>query len=674
MKKLIFWLLAIVVVLIAAVVFAGIMIPKFVDVDLYKSRMEEAVSKKIGCSFSVGEDMKITVFPWLGIRVSDVHVESPGGKDGKSKFDAKDMLHAKNFEARLKLIPLFFGNLEIGSVILDSPRIFLERSSSGKANWESTKSEQQTSRSATTENRGTKNRDAQGHTGKQAKEDGFFIKSFGMDRLSITNGLIQFVDKQTGTARKITDLDLSVSEIDLEKSVELSFQARVDGNPFSLTGKAGPLKCLFEDDAENQMDLDFTIKALDMVSGHLIARATDFMGDASIKGQVDIQAFSLKKLFAALKIELPMQTADSKALEKIAFSAQFRSTLDSFFFSDALVTVDDTNIQMDGSIKDFHHPVIAANIHLNGMDADRYLPSLEPSESREQIETIDNNSSSDPLDFSFLSKYTIDIQMDTGRLKIKNLIIDKSKMAASVKNGLCKINPLELELYDGKAKLTASSDLSQSPVQTKLKLDAVEIQAKDLLADAVGLKMLEGNLESHIRFDARGMDADTLVTESKGDGSIVFTDGAIVGIDLDALVQNTVSILNGKEILSPKARSDFSELFFPFSLAGGIATIENAILKSPFMRANANGTANLVDQNLDIRLEPKLVGTIKGQGDQKNRSGVLVPLKITGSFSNPKIRPDATQALQKAISDPEQFKKDVKSMEQQGRAILKSIR
>ena len=52
------------------------------------------------------------------------------------------------------------------------------------------------------------------------------------------------------------------------------------------------------------------------------------------------------------------------------------------------------------------------------------------------------------------------------------------------------------------------------------------------------------------------------------------------------------------------------------------------------------GDAHLVKEKLDFRVEPKFVATIKGQRDTKQRSGIMVPVLVTGTFSEPKFRPD----------------------------------
>jgi AsmA protein len=63
-------------------------------------------------------------------------------------------------------------------------------------------------------------------------------------------------------------------------------------------------------------------------------------------------------------------------------------------------------------------------------------------------------------------------------------------------------------------------------------------------------------------------------------------------------------------------------------------------MKSPLLQLSAAGNADLVKETLDFRVDSKLVGTIKEQGDAKDRSGLGVPILVSGTFASPKFRPD----------------------------------
>jgi AsmA protein len=90
----------------------------------------------------------------------------------------------------------------------------------------------------------------------------------------------------------------------------------------------------------------------------------------------------------------------------------------------------------------------------------------------------------------------------------------------------------------------------------------------------------------------------------------------------------------------------------------------------------------LVKETLDFRVDPQAVATIKGQGDEKNRSGIMVPILVSGTFSEPKFRPDLSAATQQRI-EKEIFeskevqkvleKEELKPLEQKAKGLLKGI-
>ena len=74
-------------------------------------------------------------------------------------------------------------------------------------------------------------------------------------------------------------------------------------------------------------------------------------------------------------------------------------------------------------------------------------------------------------------------------------------------------------------------------------------------------------------------------------------------------------------------------------------------MNSPLLRVLAAGKADLVKETLDFRsrLDPKFVTTLKGQGDATQRAGIMVPVLISGTFAEPKFRPDLKGLLQQQL-------------------------
>jgi AsmA protein len=120
----------------------------------------------------------------------------------------------------------------------------------------------------------------------------------------------------------------------------------------------------------------------------------------------------------------------------------------------------------------------------------------------------------------------------------------------------------------------------------------------------------------------------------------------------------------------------------PFTIKNGVVNTPQSSVKSPFIRITVAGTADLVNETLDFRVDPQAVATIKGQGDEKKRSGIMVPILVSGTFSEPKFRPDLSaatkQRIEKEIFESKEVKKvlekeELKPLEQKAKGVLKGI-
>jgi AsmA protein len=146
-----------------------------------------------------------------------------------------------------------------------------------------------------------------------------------------------------------------------------------------------------------------------------------------------------------------------------------------------------------------------------------------------------------------------------------------------------------------------------------------------------------------------GDDPEKIKQTLNGKGDLLFKDGAIKGIDLAGMVRNVKAAFGLAEKGAERPRTDFSELRAPFTITNGVFDTPGTTMMSPLLRVGAAGKANLVDESLDFRVEPKFVATIKGQGDTMQRAGFVVPVTVTGNFSSPKFRPDLEAMLKQKL-------------------------
>ena len=628
MKSILKWLFIIGGIFLVLIIAAVIIIPQFVDVKKYKPIIEQKVAEATGRSFTLGDDIDVSVFPWVGVKLTDLHLGNPAG------YHEKSMVSVKNFEVRLKVMPLLSKRVEVKTFVLDGPVIYLEKLKNGKANWQGIGAKQE------------KKAVAEKKIEKPSSEKGLPIAALQVDKFSITNGQMIYVDQATNVKKQISDLNLNLENISLENPVGISFAAMIDGKPVSLKGTAGPIG---KEPGKGTMAIDVVVKALEELEITLKGNIIDPLASQAFDLELTIASFSPRKLLAALDQKFPVQTKDPKALDALSLKTRLKGNPASVSLSQGQLKLDDTKIIFSASAKEFLKPNLKFDFQLDEIDLDPYLP--EPPAKEETSGAVGTTSSKkaesvEPAkkktDYEPLRKLVLDGKVKVGKLKAHGAIVENIDVHILADKGIVTIDPLGLNLYQGSVASKLVLNVQKNDPQTKVTIDAKGIQAGPLMKDTLQKELIEGTLNTNIGLSMTGETPDMIKQTLTGQGEILFTDGAIIGIDLAGMVRNVTAKLGVGEQVKEKPRTDFAELKIPFTSKNGLINTDGTSLMSPLMRVIAKGDVNLVKELLDLRVEPKVVATLKGQGDEKQRSGLMVPVLITGAFASPKIRPDLT--------------------------------
>ena len=252
-------------------------------------------------------------------------------------------------------------------------------------------------------------------------------------------------------------------------------------------------------------------------------------------------------------------------------------------------------------------------------------------------------------------------------------------MQIKAKDGIFNLDPLKLAMYQGNVSGQGNFNVQTHTPKSSVNLNVENIQAGPLLKDVLEKDILEGVTNAQLKLNMSGEDAAMIKKTLNGTGQVRFNDGAIIGIDLAGMVRNVKAAFGFEQSPAQRPRTDFAELNAPFSIKNGLVHTPETRLQSPLIRVIAAGDANLVKETLDFRVEPKVVATIKGQGDAQQRSGLMVPVLVSGTFSEPQFTPDlagvAKEQLQKKIleSAEGQKKLDKEDLEETAKGTLKGI-
>ncbi|CCK81935.1 AsmA family protein [Desulfobacula toluolica] len=654
MKNILKWLLISGGVFLVLVIAAIIIIPQVINIQKYKPMIEQKVAQATGRSFTLGDEMDISVFPWVGVKLTDLHLGSPAG------YSQNDMVSVKDFEVRLKVMPLLSKKIEVKTFVLDTPVIYLEKLKNGKANWQGMG--QQQGKQEIQDQKQIKEKKQEPSTSR-----GLPIEDLMVGNFSITNGRLIYLDQATNLKKEISDLNLNLANLSLENPVGISLSAKVDGKPVSLDGTAGPIG---KEPGKGTIALDFVLKALEELEVSLTGNLIDVLAGRDFDLEVDVSSFSPRKLFAALDQKFPVLTKDPAVLNAVSFKVRLKGNPQNVSLSDGVFVMDDSKAVFSASAKAFSKPDLKFDIQLDGIDLDRYLPEpLAKETTPEKIEPAKAAPAKKKTDYSPLRKLVLDGQVKVDKLKAHGATIENIDVHIMAKNGVVKIDPLGLDLYQGNIASTVELNVQKNDPQTKMTINAKGIQAGPLMKDVLQKELIEGTLKADLGIFMTGETPDMIKQTLTGQGELLFVDGAIIGFDLAGMVRNVKTSFGMGEQLQEKPRTDFAELKIPFTAQNGLVNTIGTSLTSPLIRLLVTGNVNLAKEMLDLRVEPKFVATLKGQGDTKERSGVMVPVLITGAFESPKIRPDLKGMLSGGIPDVKGLKDVLGTKEDQKQKI-----
>lgn len=655
MKKAIKWGLIIFASLVVIVIAGLLIAPAFINIQDYKPQVEKFISEKTGRPFAVGDDLSLSLFPWAGVSLSNLQLGNTAG------FAEKDFVTVKSFEVRVKLLPLISKDIRVKRFIVNEPHIVLVKNKDGRVNWSqpaAAKSQSETEK-------------PKEKSPAKAVESGLPIKDLTVGDFSIKNGSLEWIDHTAGVHKKITALNMGLQDVSFERPVKLSLSARLDNQPFSLDGTIGPIG---KDFKQATIPLDLDIKALTELALKLNGTLKNPGSNPGFDLTVDIKPFSPRKLLAALGQDFPVVTADPKALDQVALKAGIKGNPTRVAISNGLLNLDESKLNFSINASEFSKPNLAFEIDVDRINLDRYLPPASDKAAADQ-KAVEKK----PTDYSPLRKLILD-----GRLKIGQLVVSKAHIedlmaGISAKNGIIHLDPLKLNMYQGNVSGTGKLNVQGNTPQSNVDLDVKNIQAGPLLKDVLQKDMLEGTANARVALSMDGDDAAVIKKTLNGSGQVLFNDGAVVGIDLAGMVRNVKTAFGLEQRPAQRPRTDFSELSAPFTIRNGVINTPQTSLKSPLIRLVAAGNADLVRETLDFRVEPKVVATIKGQGDTEQRSGLMVPVLVSGTFAKPKFAPDlagvAKKQLEETIlgSGQDQPKLDKKNLEETAKGVLKGI-
>lgn len=645
---------------------AAVLLVTLVDPNDYKQLIVEEVHKATGRELTIGGDIELSFFPWLGLRLGATELSNASG------FGETPFARLQEAQVRVALLPLLKGEVRADTLKFKGLKVNLSKNQQGVSNWDDLVA------------KGEPQAEPQKSPSPEEDKPALALAIGGID---IQQAALHWQDAQSGTDVEISPFNLQTGALSIGKPFDLklnlqavnkapqvtatiNLQGLVTLNPeqqryqikdlkldLEALGDTLPggklrvaVKTDIEADLQNQTAsiAPLSIEALSIkLDGEV--KATQLLETAQINGHINSEPFSLRKLFEALG-QQPPPTSDPKVLSHSSLGIVFSANPDQATLSQLKLALDDTQITGKAGIKSFQKPHIDFDISVDDIDVDRYLP---PQPAKPKQEPADTKPAPQPstddriaLPMETLRELDMTGQLRISKLKAANLRMSELQATLTAKNGLVELKPVKISLYKGHVesgvKIDARKDTPGFGVSTHLKNVAMGDLMHDLQQDKAYIKGT-GNLS--LDLNTQGNHISTLKKKLGGTLNLAITDGALRDRKLAAKLEAVIAFLKGRKPAQAGEEIIFEKLTGSAKVNDGVLRNDDLNLITALILAKGQGKVNLGNDTIDYRLSVALAGK------DKNKKRFFVPITLKGPFTDLDYGLDLDQAAKQRLKE-----------------------
>ncbi len=587
------------------------LLPTLINVQKYIPEIERQIARASGRSFSLGPDLNVSLFPWISISLSDLHLGNPEG------FINDDFIKIRTFEARLKVLPLLRKKVQISRFVVDGLSVNLERSPSGRGNWLF----------------------AGGKDGD--KEDGaaapwslaLLSEKLSFDLFAVTDGQVRWSDGDNKGKYQVEDIMLLVNDFKEKQPFSLDCKITLNGKQVAMEGKVGPVS---EQVHQGAVPVDLRFEAMKIrgqVHGLLVLHGKSKDFELFVK----VASFSPRELFAVHEQPFPFVTQDPTTFGSTALEFTARGDKGKIYIEKGVALIDASRLNFSLSHELANTIQTNVSLDLDRVDLLRYLPvaEAENKEIKESPIAVEQKKAV----AGFLQGIALAGDIRVGALQVYGGTLSDLHLPINGKDGLFTMAPFSFKASQGQVEGSLIFDLQGASPALQTNLKAQGLDAAVLSREYFDKEYLRGSLTVETALQCAGDSFAEMVKNLDGKASLDVRDGAVVGIEIPKMAgapgdNGAASSNNPQEAVW----TSFAEAKSDVSISKGMVHISEASLLAPNYQMRVSGFADIASQRLDMQIENTFVTTrvLKQGHEEKVNQSVLAV--ISGSFSEPEMK------------------------------------
>jgi AsmA protein len=504
-------------------------------------------------------------------------------------------LTVERLTARLRLLPLLLGRVEIADVELVEPRIAVTVEPGGRTNWSGLI-------------------DTLARTLKPTAPAASFSE------IRIVDGTVVLRDDARGMAETLNDVDLSLAWPSISKSfaatgrfvwrdepidtsVSLSdFFAALVGNSSGLKVRLSgqPLKVAFD--------------------GHM-----GYAPTLKIDGTLAADSASLRN---ALRWT-GMRPLPGGGFGRFALKAQTKIVGGS-------VALTGVNVELDGNTAEGvltftsdTHKSLQGTLAAEGLDLSPYVSTVR------LLTGHQRDWSGLPISLDGLNSIDLDLRLSAAQVAISSVKLGRTAVAANLRGGKLVVTVGESQAFGGVIRGSLGLGAIDPGATVKAQLQFADIDLESCLGAIFGVHRLEGKGTISVVLDASGASVLALTRSMTGSAALTGDTGALAGLNVEQLLRRLERrpLSGGGDFRT--GRTPYDKLNVALSIRKGTVSVDTMKIEGPAVNLAVGGSASIPERELDLKGTASLVTKTVAE------PSFDLPFVVQGPWDDPVMLPDA---------------------------------
>jgi uncharacterized protein involved in outer membrane biogenesis len=512
--------------------------------------------------------------------------------------DLQPMAHATRIALTFDLPSLF--RFTPDTIRLTEPRLVLEKNASGEANW-------------------------------RFGANGSGAAAFG--DISIDNGTLRYRDP---TLRGDITIGVQTAPHEANAPDELRFDGRgtLRGDPFTITGHGHGLSALRRVNDPYQLAFDLHAGATGIAfDGTIVPAAPE-----DLRGALHLSGPDLSQLYPLVPSPLPWTPPYNLA-------GDLSHSNNRWSLQHIKGTVGESDLAGEFAV-DVSRPRAATIADLASRKFDYKdlggfigLPPGEPGEKAktpaQRKEVQKRNASSrvlpdKPFDLGKLRQHDVDLRFRGASVKWARFPLDNLVAHMILKDGVLRFDPLDFGVADGHVVSSLALDLTQPTPSANAQIDIRRIELKRLFPQLASPNGSAGRFGGRAHLSATGNSVAALLASMQGEAAVAMRGGEMSTLQL---VLTNLDLARAASLLI-RGRDEKAEIrcaITAMHAARGVFVPDLMVVDSAEELIHGEGSVDFRNEKYDL--------TLKADSKKPSLVALRGPIKITGTFAAPVVRP-----------------------------------